>query len=464
MNPNIFREYDIRGIVEQDLTDATVAKLANAIGTFFVRNDARRIAVGFDARMSSPRFRDLLVRGLNQVGCDVLDVGRVPTPVLYFAVFTEEVDGGVMITGSHNPPDHNGFKICLGKSTIFGEQIQAIKNIALAEASIGGANLFHRSEPFTHEQVKPKIQIADVLQEYQRQLLRRVTVGEKPIKVVVDAGNGMGGVTAIPLYRALGYEIVELFCEPDSDFPNHHPDPTVTENLQDAIRAVKENNADLAIAFDGDGDRIGVVDENGRIIWGDELMVLLSRAVLAEKPNATIIAEVKCSQKLFDDIAAHGGKPLMWKAGHSLIKAKMKETGAALAGEMSGHIFFADRFYGFDDATYAGARLLEILSKTNKTLSELLADLPETFSTPELRVDCSEEKKFEIVAKIAEEFAKTNEVITIDGARILFENGWGLVRASNTQAILVLRFEADTNENLVAIRETVESRVNYLIG
>ena len=258
--------------------------------------------------------------------------------------------------------------------------------------------------------------------------------------------------------------MVKLFTEPDSNFPNHHPDPTVTENLQDCISAVKEERADLGIAFDGDGDRIGLIDENGRIIWGDELMVLLSREILKVKPNATIIAEVKCSQNLYNDIAAHGGNAIMWKAGHSIIKAKMKETDAALAGEMSGHIFFADRFYGFDDATYAGARVLEILSKTDKKLSELLSDLPETFSTPELRVDCTEEQKFGIVQKIADEFAKTNEVITIDGARILFENGWGLVRASNTQAILVLRFEADSEENLQKIRETVESRVNRLIS
>ncbi|HEV8160032.1 MAG TPA: phosphomannomutase/phosphoglucomutase, partial [Pyrinomonadaceae bacterium] len=243
----------------------------------------------------------------------------------------------------------------------------------------------------------------------------------------------------------------------------HHPDPTVAENLQDAIRAVKETGADLAIAFDGDGDRIGVVDETGRIIWGDELMILLSREILKEKPDSTIIAEVKCSQNLFNDIAQNGGKPLMWKAGHSLIKAKMKETGAALAGEMSGHIFFADRFYGFDDATYAGARVLEILSKTDKTLSELLSDLPETFSTPELRVNCADERKFEIVQKIAAEFSQTNEVITIDGARILFENGWGLVRASNTQAILVLRFEADSEENLREIQKLVEAKVKELI-
>ena len=463
MNENIFREYDIRGIVGQDLTAETVFVIAHAIGTFFSRNNAKRIAVGFDARESSPLFRDLLVKALNGSGCDVLDIGRVPTPVLYFAVFTADVDGGVMITGSHNPADHNGFKICLGKSTLFGEQIQAIKNIALSRKFSSGGPVIS-SESIDIEKVKPKLETVDVLPEYQRQLLRRVTPGEKKLKVVVDAGNGMGGVTALPLYQALGYEIVELFCEPDSNFPNHHPDPTVVENLQDTIKAVKENKADLGIAFDGDGDRIGVVDENGRIIWGDELMVLLSRSVLQEKPNATIIAEVKCSQKLFDDIEARGGKAIMWKAGHSLIKAKMKETNASLAGEMSGHIFFADRFYGFDDATYAGARVLEILSNSDKTLSQLLSDLPETFSTPELRVDCAEEKKFAVVQKIAEEFSKTNEVITIDGARILFENGWGLVRASNTQAILVLRFEADTEESLRAIQEKVESRVNDLIN
>jgi phosphomannomutase / phosphoglucomutase len=273
----------------------------------------------------------------------------------------------------------------------------------------------------------------------------------------------MGCVTASPIYRELGVELVELFPEPDSNFPNHHPDPTVVENLKDLIEAVEKNGADLGIAFDGDGDRIGVVDEKGGIIWGDELMVLLSRSVLAEKPGSTIIAEVKCSQKLFDDIEKNGGTALMWKAGHSLIKAKMKETGAALAGEMSGHIFFADRFYGFDDAAYAGARVLEILSKTDKTLSGLLADLPKTFSTAELRVPCAEEDKFQVVQQIADEFSRSNEVITTDGARILFENGWGLVRASNTQAILVLRFEADTEENLQRIQNTVEAKVDELI-
>ena len=448
MNEHIFREYDIRGIVGQDLTDETVALLGRAIGTFFNRNGAKRIAVGYDARESGTRFRDLLVAGFNETGCDAVLIGRVPTPVLYHTVFTKNVDGGVMITGSHNPPEFNGFKICLGKSTLYGSQIQEIKAIALSsEFSTGDG---------TSENL-------DVLADYEKDILSKINLGERKLKAVVDAGNGMGGVTGVPIYEKLGVELVKLFTEPDSNFPNHHPDPTVTENLQDCIAAVKESNADLGIAFDGDGDRIGVVDETGRIIWGDELMVLLSREILKEKPNSTIIAEVKCSQNLFDDIEKHGGTAIMWKAGHSIIKAKMKETNAALAGEMSGHIFFADRFYGFDDATYAGARVLEILSKTDKTLSQLLGDLPETFSTPELRVDCADERKFEIVEKIAEEFKQTNEVITIDGARIIFEHGWGLVRASNTQAILVLRFEADSEENLREIRETVERRVNYFI-
>lgn len=448
MNQNIFREYDIRGIVGEQLTDETVEKIGLALGTFFNRNGAKRIAIGYDARESGTRFRDLLVKGFKATGCDAVLIGRVPTPVLYHTVFTKDVDGGVMITGSHNPPDHNGFKICLGKQTLFGSQIQEIKQIALAGEFAEGAG---------------KTEEIEVLAEYEADIKSKINLGERRLKVVIDGGNGMGGVTGVPVYESLGFELVKLFTEPDSNFPNHHPDPTVTENLQDCIKAVKETDADLGIAFDGDGDRIGIIDETGRIIWGDELMVLLSREILKENPNATIIAEVKCSQNLFDDIAAHGGNPIMWKAGHSIIKSKMKETHAALAGEMSGHIFFADKFYGFDDATYAGARVLEILSKTDKTLSELLSDLPETFSTPELRVDCTDERKFDVVAKIAEEFAKMNEVITIDGARILFENGWGLVRASNTQAILVLRFEADSEANLAKIRETVESAVRKLL-
>ena len=456
MNTNIFREYDIRGIVGDQLTDETVATLGRAIGTFFAQNSARRIAIGYDARRSSPGFCDLLTRGFNACGLDVVLIGMVPTPVLYHTVFTKDVDGGVMITGSHNPPDHNGFKICLGKSTLFGSQIQEIKDIALAGVFAEGSG---------------SVESIDVLDDYCADIVSRIDLQRaeirpagKVLKAVIDAGNGMGGVTAVPVYEKLGVELIKLFIEPDSNFPNHHPDPTVTENLQDTIAAVHAHNADIGLAFDGDGDRIGVVDETGRIIWGDELMILLSRSILATKPGATIIAEVKCSQNLFDDIAAHGGTPVMWKAGHSLIKAKMKETNAALAGEMSGHIFFADRFYGFDDATYAGARVLEILSKTDMPLSALLADIPPTFSTPELRVDCPDEVKFEVVAAIAKHFAATNKVITIDGARILFEHGWGLVRASNTQAILVLRFEADSDEHLKEIRSTVEMKVSELVS
>ena len=453
MDPNIFREYDIRGIVGRHLTDETVAELALAIGIFLRRGGAKRIAIGYDARVSSPRFCELLTAGFNQTGCDVVLIGMVPTPVLYHTVYTKDVDGGVMITGSHNPPDHNGFKICLGKATLFGSQIQEIKEIALSEppALAGG-------------QTHGTIETLEVLDEYCRDITSRIDLSPRKLKAVIDAGNGMGGVTAVPIYRELGIEMVELFTEPDSSFPNHHPDPTVTENLQDMIAAVRETGADLGIAFDGDGDRIGVVDENGRIIWGDELMVLFSRAVLAENPGATIIAEVKCSQTLFADIEKNGGKPLMWKAGHSIIKAKMKETGAALAGEMSGHMFFADRFYGFDDATYAGARLLEILSKTDKPLSALLADIPKTFSTPELRVDCPDETKFDVVDRIAEYFSQDHDVNTIDGARIAFEHGWGLVRPSNTQAILVLRFEADTDEHLTEIRNVIESKVAEFVN
>ena len=449
MNENIFREYDIRGIVGEQLTNDTVALLGRAIGTFFSRSGAHRIAVGYDARESSPGFFELLSNGFNSCGIDAVLIGMVPTPVLYHTVFTKPVDGGVMITGSHNPPDHNGFKICLGKQTLFGSQIQEIKQIALsAEFSSG----------------QGKIETISVLDDYIADITSRIQIGPRKLKAVVDAGNGMGGVTAVPVFEKLGIDLTKLYTEPDSTFPNHHPDPTVTENLLDTIEAVTAFEADIGIAFDGDADRIGVVDETGRIIWGDELMILFSRSILSERPGSTIIAEVKCSQRLFDDIESHGGNAVMWKAGHSLIKSKMKETGAVLAGEMSGHMFFADRFYGFDDATYAGARVLEILSNTEKKLSELLADLPPTFSTPELRVPCADETKFDVVQKIADEFSNTNKVITIDGARIIFDHGWGLVRASNTQAILVLRFEADSQDHLDQIRGIVENRVEALIS
>jgi len=447
MNEHIFREYDIRGVVDSDLTDETVYDLARAIGTFFKANGASNASLGRDARESSPRFRDIMIRGLTETGCDVLDVGMIPTPVLYYTLFTQGVDCGVMITGSHNPADQNGFKICLGNSTIHGEQIAEIKDIALSHKFATGEG---------------KKTERDVVHIYQEDIRTRIKVGPRKLKVVVDAGNGMGGFIGAPLYRDLGCEVIELFSEPDSRFPNHHPDPTVIENMRFAIDAVREHKADLAIAYDGDADRIGVVDQTGRVLWGDQLMIMFSRSILKELPGATFIGEVKCSQTLFDDIRRNGGKPIMWKVGHSLIKAKMKETGAAMAGEMSGHLFFADRYFGYDDAIYAGARLIEILSNTSGSISSLLEGVPKMFNTPEIRVECPDDKKFDLVRRLTEEFKKTNEVIDIDGARILFENGWGLVRASNTQAVLVMRFEADSETHLEEISREVHSRLEAL--
>ncbi len=448
MNPHIFREYDIRGVVGKDLTDPIVYDLARAFGTFFRSNNARRVSLGRDARESSPHFRDLMIKGMTETGCDVLDAGMIPTPVLYFTLFTERVDAGVMITGSHNPADNNGFKVCLGKSTLFGEQIRKLGEIASAGIFATGAG---------------GVEEREVVPGYSEHVASDMKVGPRRLKVIVDGGNGMGGFIAAPIYRDMGFDVVELFCEPDSRFPNHHPDPTVVENMRFAVQAVKEQRADLAVAFDGDADRIGVVDERGQIIWGDQLMVIFSRAILRERPGATFISEVKCSQTLFDDIRRHGGNPIMWKVGHSLIKAKMKETGAAMAGEMSGHLFFADRYFGYDDAIYAGARLLEILSHTEGPLSGLLVGLPSVVNTPEIRIECPDERKFEVVRALAEEFKKTHEVIAIDGARIVFEHGWGLVRPSNTQPALVLRFEADREDHLQQIRRQVEGRLKELI-
>jgi phosphomannomutase/phosphoglucomutase len=449
MNPHVFRGYDIRGVVGTDLTDDFVYNLGRAIGTYFKRHGANRVSVGRDCRESSPRFRDLLSRGLMETGRAVVDVGMVPTPLLYFTLFTLGVDGGVMITGSHNPPDENGFKVALGQSTIYGEEIQVLRRLMEAgeyDTGDGGS--------LTEQEIIPR---------YQEHALKTLSPGPVKRKVVVDAGNGMGGFVAVPLYRQMGFEVIDLYCEPDSHFPNHHPDPTVVETLRDLIATMEREQADVGIAFDGDADRIGVVDEQGNIIWGDQLMVIFSREILKRQPGATFIGEVKCSQAMFDDIAKHGGNAIMWKVGHSLIKAKMKETGAAMAGEMSGHLFFADRYFGYDDAIYAGARLLEILSHTEQPLSALLAGIPRMISTPEVRIDCPDEKKFNVVKQIADEFKKDYQVIDVDGARILFDGGWGLVRASNTQPALVLRFEADSQERLQQIRRTVEQALEAII-
>lgn len=448
MDTKIFRENDIRGRIGTDLNEETVFTLAQAVGTYYRRRGARRVSLGYDARKSSVDFCRIFAAALNAAGLDVLNVGMVPTPLLYYTLHTEKVDAGVMITGSHNPPEFNGFKLCLGTSTLHGAQIQELRRIALAGD-------FETGEGITETK--------DIVGNYIDFVSGNIKFGARKLKVVVDAGNGIGGIVGAPLYKQLGGEIIELFTEPDSRFPNHHPDPTLPENMRQAIATVKKHHADLAIAFDGDGDRIGVADETGRIIWGDELMSIFARSILKKTPGQTFIAEVKCSQRLFDDIEAHGGRAIMWKVGHSLIKDKMRETQAALAGEMSGHFFFADRFFGFDDGIYAGARLLEILSQTEKPLSEFLKDLPPVFNTPEIRIACPDECKFEIVKQLTEEFRRTNEVIAIDGARIIFEKGWGLVRASNTEPILTLRFEADDEKSVADIQNKVETRVKILI-
>jgi len=444
VNPYIFREYDIRGVAEQDFPDDVTYTLGKTLGTNFLRNNIQRVLLGRDCRLSSPRLYQALSQGIIDTGCHVIDLSIIPTPLLYFALFNLEVDGGVMITGSHNPPDNNGFKVCVGKGTIFGEEIQNLRK------------LFEKGD---FESGKGLLESQDIRARYLKTVSAFLKMGEQKRKVIIDSGNGTAGEIAGSFYRSLGVEVSEIFSEMDGNFPNHHPDPTVPENLTSLIAQVKEQKADLGIGFDGDADRIGVIDEQGKIIWGDKLMILFSRAILAELPGATFVAEVKCSQTLFDDIKKHGGKAIMGKVGHSLMKAKLKEEKAQLAGEVSGHIFFAHRYYGYDDALYAGARLLEILSKTEKKLSELLWDVPATVVTPEIRTECRDEIKFLVVQNLVEKFKKDYPVIDVDGARILFDSGWGLVRASNTQPVLVLRFEATDEKNLENIKSIVEQKV-----
>ncbi len=447
MNTEIFREYDIRGIADRDLTDPVVAEVAKGVGSLLREKGGRRLALGRDCRLSSDRIHDALIAGALAVGVDVVDIGVVPTPMLYYALHNIEVDGGVMITGSHNAGDYNGLKISIGRDSIHGEEIQNLRRRVESGRFLGG---------------RGRLEEADVGDQYLELLEESFGTLRRRLKVVVDCGNGAASRVAPEVYRRLGCEVVELFCEMDGRFPNHHPDPTILDNLADLRRAVVERNADLGVAFDGDGDRIGVVAEDGGVVWGDQLMILYSRQVLQRNPGATIIGEVKCSMNLFRDIERRGGKALMWKAGHSLIKSKMKETGALLAGEMSGHIFFADRYAGYDDATYAGARLLEIVAETDGPVSRLFADIPKTFATPEIRVDTSEKDKFELVRRARESLSRRFDTISVDGVRVVFDDGWGLIRASNTQPALVLRFEASTPERLKEIRSLIEGELAKL--
>lgn len=450
---NIFREYDIRGVAERDLASDLAEGIGRGLGAMLqVEGKPPRLAVGRDCRLSSDRLHAALIRGLHKAGVHVVDIGVGPTPLLYFAVHHLGTDGGIMITGSHNPADENGFKIMRGKASFYGADIQKLRERIVAE-EYGAA------------QPEGKTTHTDVQDAYVAAMQERFDFRGKNLVFTIDAGNGAGGPLGMRAMAAVGLTPDPLFCEMDGTFPHHHPDPTVEKNLAQLAARVKETGARVGLAYDGDADRLGAVDAKGQVIWGDKLLILFSRGLLEKHPGATVIGEVKCSQTLYDDIQKHGGKPLVWKTGHSLIKTKMKETGALLAGEMSGHIFFADRYFGYDDALYGGMRLLEILANDPRSLEEMLADVPKTYSTPELRVDCPDAVKFTVVEAVTRHYKeKGQKVLDIDGARIQFESAdgapkWGLVRASNTGPILVMRFEAGSEAELARIRTEVESVV-----
>jgi len=445
MNPVVFREYDIRGLAEIDFDPEFALLLGKVHGTVIADQGGRRVTVGRDCRATSDAYAEAVIAGMVSAGLQVYDLGVCPSPLLYFSLFHLDADGGVQITASHNPSEYNGFKICQGKDTLYGEQIQELRR----KMELGQ----FRKRP------GGKVERYEIILPYHNHLLADVPKLGRPLKVVVDAGSGVGGPVASPIFRQLGCQVWEIGCVPDGNFPLHHPDPTVLENLAMLIDMVRQEKADVGIAYDGDADRIGAVDEQGNILWGDELLVLFARDMLKRNPGALVISEVKCSQRLYDDIANHGGRPIMWKAGHSLLKAKMKETGALLAGEMSGHMFFKERYFGYDDAVYASLRLLEILANSGKPLSALLADLPKSFSTPELRVDCPDDKKFIIADKATQYFRQYYDVVDVDGVRVQFPEGWGLIRASNTQPALVLRFEAQSAAKLTEYRALIETKL-----
>lgn len=448
----IFREYDIRGVWGKDLTGDAVHAIGRAFAFYLkqkVSKDKLTVSIGRDVRLSSPAVFDHLTQGLLSSGIDVIDIGICPTPLQYFSLYHLPVDGGIMITGSHNPPEFNGLKLSIGKETLHGESIQEVREIVehgyIAEGS---------------GEMKTYL----IIPEYAAYVKELFKEGFNKVKVVVDSGNGTGGLVAPALLRQLGCDVVELYSEPDGTFPNHHPDPTIADNMKALSARVLSEKAALGIGYDGDADRIGIVDENGEMVWGDKLLLIFARAILETNKGATIVGEVKCSQTLFDDIKLHGGNAIMWKAGHSLIKGKLKETGGLLAGEMSGHIFFADRYFGYDDAIYASLRIIEILSKKGSPYSvrALLAGVPETVSTPEIRFECPDEKKFQVVENAKAAFSDY-PFTDIDGLRISFKDGWALIRASNTQPALVMRFEAKDEKTLGGIRALVEGRLNKLL-
>lgn len=455
----LFREYDLRGIVGSELSEDLAERLGRAYSTYVSKRGVGTISVGRDGRLSSPALHKALLKGLLAGGLDVIDIGICTSPLVYFSLFTLPIGGGIMITGSHNAAEYNGFKICVGKTAIYGEEIQELRRVLEKGAFVSG-----KGRLFEHS----------IIPDYLAYLQKSFThVQANRLHVVIDCGNGAASLIAKQALELLGCKVTGLYCDLDGRFPNHHPDPTVLDNLFDLMQAVKNHGADVGIGYDGDADRIGAVDEQGQVLWGDRLLVLYSRDILAVKPGSTIISEVKASQSLYDDIAKRGGRAIMWKTGHSLMKAKMKEEAAVLAGEMSGHMFFADRYFGYDDAVYASCRLIEILAKARQPLSSLVSDLPRSVVTPEIRVDLPDTVKFDVVERIRQrftEYLKTRQglgpkklalqnLITIDGVRAIFDEGWGLIRASNTQPALVLRFEATSSAQLNIIRALIENEL-----
>jgi phosphomannomutase/phosphoglucomutase len=439
VNDDIFRKYDIRGIADEDLTNEFAYYLGRAFGTYLKRKNLANLTVGRDVRKSSPRLFENISKGITDSGCNVTNIGVGPSPLLYFTVFHYNLDGGLMITGSHNPIEYNGFKMMRGKETVYGEQIQEIKEIIKKE---------------DYEEGKGKIYKKEVVKDYIEYISSLISPGN-PLKIVLDPGNGTAGPIATELFKRFGADFECINCEPDGNFPNHLPDPTVVKYTKQLSDKVIEKKANMGIGYDGDSDRTGIIDENGRLIYGDQLLGALAKPIILKNPGADVIFDVKCSQGLVEWIEKLGGKPLMWKTGHSLLKVKMKETGSLIAGEMSGHIFIADNYYGFDDALFVSARFYEIASKSDKTVSEIINEMPYYESTPEIRTEVGEEAKWKIVEAAKEEFRKNYETIEIDGARILFGDGWGLVRASNTQPIVVTRFEAKNKERLEEIKKIV---------
>ncbi|HOJ71221.1 MAG TPA: phosphomannomutase/phosphoglucomutase [Syntrophorhabdaceae bacterium] len=449
MNKEIFREYDIRGTVEKDLTDDVVKNIGRAFASYMHERGKKNASVGRDGRLSSEHLKNLIVEGMVESGISVIDLGQCPTPLFYFSLFNMDVDGGIMVTGSHNPPEFNGFKVAFGKTTLFGEEIQDIRRIIEANSFVKGEGRYSEYK--------------NIVEDYYNFLRKNINI-KKSFNIVVDAGNGVAGAVAVPIMKEMGQNVIPLFCDVDGHFPNHFPDPTVEKNVVALRQTVLEKKADVGIGYDGDGDRIGVVDNEGNIIWGDYLMIIFARDIFKERQGAYFVSEVKCSKNLYEDIEKHGGKPVMWKAGHSLIKQKMKELNAVLGGEMSGHMFFADRFFGYDDAIYASLRLIEIMEKEGRPVSEFLKDLPKLYSTPEIRIECPDSVKFQVVKRLTDYYRDRYKIIDIDGVRVLLDDGWGLVRSSNTQPVLVLRFEADTQDALDRIKKMVTDDLKNIMA